>query len=622
MNNPFDDPELREQMVRAGIVHTPGMADALMQELAPLLAAEGIDLDDLDDDIDLDTVNGAVARATERHNLELMTPTGEHRAASLAVLRECSTALADGDKNRLRSTLASIEPEPNGDTPAVSHVIGVALGILDSWRDDPALGTARIPRWERPARDAATDILSLARKGRAFDALHSLIVRHRGLAVFQGGCLAVAAAVAARAKREGVPVTELAARVLVDGAPESAPLRATPSRATSGDHGGAAFRRAQPVAAPTGVHTDRAVVREFGAWLRRQPGVDAPTIADETGMLEQLFEIARETKLDPHDPDDIMELFDGFYEADDPVVEQAADAAMTTIDAYVHFRIDTADDPEPWEAMHDIIDESLDETVGAGEVRHAIESAIDATEAVDPELRSAALAQTRPVAAVANLLTWLGHGQPVTQTGAVRRADIERVAGMLGISAVGVARRSAPTHDESSQDTPVRVQSMYDLPVLSAWWDALLAAELIETTATRVRPGPAAAAWSAARPPVETSEMVVGVFVANLVGADAELAMLGDTLGASTVSRLLRAIAPDGDDERDDDGDAEASDDDSWLAIVVADIARQTLRKLESAGLLELSGPDDAVVPVALRGAIARGIMLTMALSAAESAFD
>lgn len=612
MNNPFDDPELREQMARAGIVHKPGMAAEHMRALAPLLAAEAIDMDDLDDDVDLDIVNDALSRANERHNLGLFTPTGVHRAASLGVLRECSAALADGNDRRLRSTLASIRREPDGDTPAISHVIGVAMGMLDSWRADPSLGAARIPRWERPARDAATDILSLARKGRAFDALQSLIVRHRGLAVFQGGCLAVAAAVVARAKREGVPVTELAAHLLADGAPGVATV--TSIRTASAGHSGAAFRR--PSTPAPGVHTDRAVVREFGAWLRRKPGIDAPMVGEETAMLEGLFELARQTGLDPHDPVDVIDLFDVLFETEELAAEQAREAAMMTIDAYVLFRIETGDDPVSWEATHDVIDESLDGSFGAEEIQDAIESAIDATAAVEPELRSAALAQTLPVAAVAELLAWLGPGQPVTQTGAVRRVDIQPVAAMLGISAVGVARRAAPTHEEPSPDAALRVQSMHDLPMLSAWWDALLAADVIETTATRVRPGPAAAAWSSKRPPVETSDMVVGVFVANLVGVDAELAALGHTGGASTIDHLLRAIAPDIDAAGFDDGEV---DDDSWLARVIADIAQQTLQKLQSAGLLELTDPDDALVPIPLRGAVARGIMLAMALAAAEA---
>lgn len=54
-------------MAAAGVVHQPGTAQEVMRNLAPLLAEEGIDLNDLGD-TDLDTVNAALARATTRYN--------------------------------------------------------------------------------------------------------------------------------------------------------------------------------------------------------------------------------------------------------------------------------------------------------------------------------------------------------------------------------------------------------------------------------------------------------------------------------------------------------------------------------------------------------------------------
>jgi len=60
-------------MARLGIVRQPGMAAELMEQLKPLLAADGVDLDD-PDGVDLDTLQGALDRATERHNMRLFTP--------------------------------------------------------------------------------------------------------------------------------------------------------------------------------------------------------------------------------------------------------------------------------------------------------------------------------------------------------------------------------------------------------------------------------------------------------------------------------------------------------------------------------------------------------------------
>ena len=71
--SPFDAPEFAAAMAEKGVVHRPGVAAEIMQGLAPLLAAEGIDLENPDEDVDLDTLNAALARATEQYNLELLT---------------------------------------------------------------------------------------------------------------------------------------------------------------------------------------------------------------------------------------------------------------------------------------------------------------------------------------------------------------------------------------------------------------------------------------------------------------------------------------------------------------------------------------------------------------------
>ena len=56
----------------------PGMADELLRELAPLLAEEGIDVSNIDVP-DLDTLQQALSRAVERHNMAMFTPVGHAR---------------------------------------------------------------------------------------------------------------------------------------------------------------------------------------------------------------------------------------------------------------------------------------------------------------------------------------------------------------------------------------------------------------------------------------------------------------------------------------------------------------------------------------------------------------
>lgn len=216
--DPFRDPAVEAEMARLGIVYTPGMAAEMMRELAPLLAEDGIDLDDLETDVDLDTINAALARATERRNLELFTPVGEMRAMALTVHRLVTEALAEGSAQLARAIIDSIQPDPVGTVPSVAHVIGVGLGTLDQWKGDgtPGFAVARAqpPTWNAEAMQASRDILRAARNARAFDQLENLHRRYGGHAVLEGTLLAVAGTVIAQAVLEGVEVREIAGRML------------------------------------------------------------------------------------------------------------------------------------------------------------------------------------------------------------------------------------------------------------------------------------------------------------------------------------------------------------------------------------------------------------------------
>jgi hypothetical protein len=53
----------------------PGMASELLRELAPLLAEEGIDADNIDVS-DSDTLQQAMNRAVERQKMVRFTPVG------------------------------------------------------------------------------------------------------------------------------------------------------------------------------------------------------------------------------------------------------------------------------------------------------------------------------------------------------------------------------------------------------------------------------------------------------------------------------------------------------------------------------------------------------------------
>ena len=91
------------------IVHTPGAADDLMRELAPILAEDGIDLDDPDSIPDVKTLQAALDRAVERRNMELFTPVGEARQLALTTLRLYVEAIADDQTELLHPLPERVE---------------------------------------------------------------------------------------------------------------------------------------------------------------------------------------------------------------------------------------------------------------------------------------------------------------------------------------------------------------------------------------------------------------------------------------------------------------------------------------------------------------------------------
>ena len=195
----------------------PGLAQETLRELAPLLAEEGIDVDNIDVP-DLDTLQAALNRAVERHNMTRFTPVGRARDLAVTALRRVTQALADGDTTRAAAILARVQPESPGNTEAtVAACIGVCLGLLDEWLsgahpDAPGdLGQrVRIPAGHWRGERAATDILVLARKGRAFSSLDTLIARQGGEQVLYGSALTLAAATQTWAATTDTPLRDLA----------------------------------------------------------------------------------------------------------------------------------------------------------------------------------------------------------------------------------------------------------------------------------------------------------------------------------------------------------------------------------------------------------------------------
>ena len=195
----------------------PGMAQELLRELAPLLAEEGIDPANIDA-TDQASLQAALNRAAERHNMTRFTPVGHARDLAVATLRQAIQAIAGGDTALAAAILDQAEPEsPGGTAPTVAACIGVALGLLDDWLTEATGNTpaglgpcVRLPAGHWTGHRAATDILVLARKGRAFACLGTLINSQGGLNVLYGSTLTLAATTQTWAELTETPVSDIA----------------------------------------------------------------------------------------------------------------------------------------------------------------------------------------------------------------------------------------------------------------------------------------------------------------------------------------------------------------------------------------------------------------------------
>jgi hypothetical protein len=194
----------------------PGLAEQTLRELGPLLAEEGIDVDHIDVP-DLATLQHALNRAVERHNMARFTPVARARELAVATLQLVIQALTQDNTTLAAQLLDQVQPEPpDNSTATVASCIGVALGLLDDWLSGhdhhvPArLGDrVQLPTGHWYGKRAATDILVLARKRRAFRCLDTLLIRQGGRQVLYGSALALAATIQTWSTDTDTPIANL-----------------------------------------------------------------------------------------------------------------------------------------------------------------------------------------------------------------------------------------------------------------------------------------------------------------------------------------------------------------------------------------------------------------------------
>lgn len=280
----------------------------------------------------------------------------------------------------------------------------------------------------------------------------------------------------------------------------------------------------------------------FATWLVHQPDMTARFAEDAMNTFEGVLFVMRDRALRPDVPQHVAQFIELMI-ADEIAGEadpQIFDEVLDVIDDYVHFRIENSRDPEEWEDVHELLEDAIDAR-DDDEHDNPLHALLDETDPVPDDVKLRAYAQLPILRAVPDLLAWMGTGCVVTATGALRRTDIERVAGLLGIRAHGT---NEPWSPRLNPDAPIAARSMSDVPLLEAWWEALQTADVIERDRSRMRPGAAAESTSTALS-VDLAEEVIAYCLANVVTGSASPAQLAGDVAAATIARILVILDPE-----------------------------------------------------------------------------
>lgn len=579
MTTPFDPAETAAQNTARAAVRSDAREQRWDAEVAPLLAAQGVDVDALKGK-GLEALNEALALAAERHKLTALTPRGAQRTGALIILRAFVEALDAGDERGAREILSTVAAEPVGDAPAVSHVIGTAAGLLDEWFAAPAMRdqllVTPVPRWSRKAaRAVAGDVLGLARRGRVFASLDGLRKRHSGMVILEGAALSIAAASTAVAMPTELTLQSVLGRLLVDDEAMAAMVSAVQAPDTQSASVGSSFVR--PGATPAASSAPRVLPSDplrdrFGAWLAQQKKIAAPNVEAELEMFRSIVELGDARGLDLERPDDVEPLIDLLRVMGNEERPEVAHNALATLDDYLHYRL-LAAGGEAWEMAHVAVESAIQSRVPKADVS-VLGSVLAAAEKTDPEAQLAALMQLRLVTSVNELLEWIGRSKEIAEDGSLAETDVARLKELLGGAGV------------------------------REWWTALVYTGVIEAGASRARRGAQAGDWAAGdTPPLTLAEKLVMIFVAETLTAplghatdDASRVLVADAI--STMLGLLSG------------NPEEASD---QLAAPAA------LETLTAVSLIVATGPDRFEVPEALRGVVARGTLLAMEILTGEA---
>ena len=352
----------------------------------------------------------------------------------------------------------------------------------------------------------------------------------------------------------------------------------------------------------------------FASWLVHQPEITPALFEDTMNTFEGLLVVMRDEGLRPDVPQHVEKLI-GLMFADDAAGgsdPDLFDEVLAALDDDLHFRVENSRDPEEWEGVHDALEEAMEARDNA-QIDGTLSELLAEEDPVPDDVKLRAYAALPILRAVPELLTWIGPGRAVTATGALRRADIEFAAGLLGIRAHGTNEPWSPRTDP---DAPIAARSMSEVPLLDAWWESLQTAHVIERDRSRMRPGPAAQHASAALT-LDVAEDVIGYFLANAVSGSGWLSPVADEVAVETISLLFSAVAPGRFDPS-----AEADEPPSMRDEVIEALAASRMRDLASMGLVAATPNGGWGVADELRHVVARATVLAATLVMAGDEFD
>ncbi|WP_120003542.1 hypothetical protein [Nesterenkonia muleiensis] len=236
------------------------------------------------------------------------------------------------------------------------------------------------------------------------------------------------------------------------------------------------------------------------------------------------------------------------------------------------------------------------------------------------------LAEIRLVTGVEDFLDWLGEGRHCSPEGGLQRKDIAPVAAMIGLSVKGTHtkhddaghRVDLPALDRLFDDdvsAPPRqhpVMSMWEVPELTAWWQAMQAVGIFSRSGTRVLPDQGAELLRSTDEleVLDIQQEFLAVFVERFFAAEAEpfqrddfFRSLAPPTIAAAAAELVAALSRE-------EGEQQPQPSVQQHAGLFGLRARMLLRRLADVGLLR--GQESAYsVPPGLRQAIVQGVLMT-----------